>query len=54
MLIAFVFNLQVIQRFVLEYHEEPVELTSEFLVVPDRPMRIKFIDRQANDYDQGP
>jgi len=37
---------KIVQRFELEYHGKPVEVTSEFLVVPDRVMRIKFKDRE--------
>lgn len=36
---------KLVQRFVLEYHEEPVEPTFRLMTVPDRPIRIKFIDR---------
>ncbi|XP_078380883.1 cytochrome P450 10-like isoform X2 [Oculina patagonica] len=36
---------KLVQRFRLEYHEDPVEMKLRFFVVPDRSLKIKFIDR---------
>ncbi|KAL9965305.1 hypothetical protein ACROYT_G029084 [Oculina patagonica] len=37
---------KLVQRFRLEYHESPVEMKLRVLAVPDRPLKIKFIDRE--------
>ncbi|KAL9965315.1 hypothetical protein ACROYT_G029100 [Oculina patagonica] len=37
---------KLVQRFILEYHEEPADEKLRFLVIPDRPLRLKFIDRE--------
>lgn len=36
---------KLVQRFVLEYHGEPVNMKFRLLCVPDKPLKIKFIDR---------
>ncbi|KAJ7389493.1 hypothetical protein OS493_031467 [Desmophyllum pertusum] len=36
----------LVQRFILEYHEEPVEMKLRMFVIPDRPLRIKLFDRE--------
>ena len=42
---GFLFSFQLIQRFSLEYHEEPVGTACKYFLVPDRQVRIRFIDR---------
>ena len=37
--------LQLLQRFRLEYHHEPLDLRQKLLTVPDQPVKIKFVDR---------
>lgn len=37
--------LQLLQRFCLEYHHEPLEIRQKMLTVPDKPVKIKFIER---------
>ena len=37
--------LQLLQRFRLEYHHEPLEIRQKMLTVPDKPVKIKFIER---------
>ncbi|KAL9965312.1 hypothetical protein ACROYT_G029093 [Oculina patagonica] len=37
---------KLVQRFRLEYHDSPVGMKMRFFVVPDRPLKIKFIDRE--------
>ena len=37
--------LQLLQRFHLEYHHEPLDLRLKLLNVPDQPVKIKFVDR---------
>lgn len=44
--IIYIYWFQLVQRFILEYHEEPVDEKLRFLVIPDRPLKIKFIDRK--------
>ena len=39
------FLLQLLQRFRLEYHHEPLDLRQKLLTVPDQPLKIKFVDR---------
>ena len=42
----FIFSLlQLLQRFRLEYHHEPLEPYQKLIAVPDKPVKIKFIDR---------
>lgn len=36
---------KVIQRFRLEYHHEPLEMYQKLSAVPEKPVRIKFVDR---------
>lgn len=36
---------KVIQRFRLEYHHEPLEMIQKLSAVPEKPVRIKFVDR---------
>ena len=38
--------LQLLQRFRLEYHHEPLDLRQKLLTVPDQPVKIKFVDRR--------
>ena len=38
--------LQLLQRFRLEYHGEPLDLRQKILTVPDQPVKIKFVDRR--------
>jgi len=37
---------KLVQRFILEYHGEPVGTKQKLLIVPDRTVKIKFIDRE--------
>ena len=37
--------LQLLQRFRLEYHHEPLEMYQKLFAVPDKPVKIKFVDR---------
>ena len=37
--------LQLLQRCRLEYHHEPLEIRQKMLTVPDKPVKIKFIER---------
>ena len=39
------FLLQLLQRFRLEYHHEPLEMRQKLLTAPDKPVKIKFVDR---------
>ena len=39
------FLLQLLQRFRLEYHHEPLEMYQKLFAVPDKPVKIKFVDR---------
>ena len=39
------FLLQLLQRFRLEYHQEPLEMYQKLFAVPDKPVKIKFVDR---------
>jgi len=41
----YVFVCKLLQRFRLEYHGEPLELYHKLLTVPDKPVKIKFVDR---------
>ena len=40
-----IFLLQLLQRFRLEYHHEPLEMYQKLFAVPDKPVKIKFVDR---------
>jgi len=42
----YLLTAKLVQRFVLEYHEQPVKETVKFHLMPDRPIKIKFIDRE--------
>jgi len=44
----YVFVCKLLQRFRLEYHHEPLELYQKLITVPDRPVKIKFVDRNFN------
>jgi len=37
---------KLVQRFRLEYHGEPVGVETRLFAVPDRPLRIQFLDRE--------
>ena len=39
------FLLQLLQRFRLEYHHEPLEMYQKLFAVPDKAVKIKFVDR---------
>ena len=43
--LLYFFLLQLLQRFRLEYHHEPLDLRHKLLTVPDQPVKIKFVDR---------
>ena len=36
---------QLVQRFILEYKGQPVETKQKRFIIPDRPLKIKFINR---------
>ncbi|KAL9965313.1 hypothetical protein ACROYT_G029094 [Oculina patagonica] len=42
----YLLTTKLVQRFRLEYHESPVETKFRLLAVPDRPLKITFIDRE--------
>ena len=42
--------LQLLQRFRFEYHHEPLEIRQKMLTVPDKPVKIKFIERFWESY----
>lgn len=37
--------IKIFQRFRLEYHHEPLEMIQKLLAVPEKPVRIKFVER---------
>ena len=39
-----VFLLQLLQRFRVEYHHEPLELRQKLLAASDKPVKIKVVD----------
>jgi len=41
----YVFICKLLQRFRLEYHHEPLELYQKLITVPDKTVKIKFVDR---------
>jgi len=43
---CFIVVIKLLQKFRLEYHHEPVLSSTEFLVRPDRKIKIKFIERK--------
>lgn len=38
--------IKVLQNYRLEYHGEPVDIITEFLNIPDREVKVKFLDRK--------
>nr|XP_058964267.1 cytochrome P450 10-like [Pocillopora verrucosa] len=42
----YLLTAKLVQRFTMEYHDEPMGTKLSFLAVPDRPLKIKFIDRE--------
>ncbi|PFX18324.1 cytochrome P450 27C1-like [Stylophora pistillata] len=42
----YLLTAKLIQRFTMEYHDEPMGTKLSFFAVPDRPLKIKFIDRE--------
>jgi len=42
---CYVLVIKLLQKFRLEYHHEPVHGSTEFIVRPDRKIRIKFVQR---------
>ncbi|XP_073228660.1 cytochrome P450 27C1-like [Porites lutea] len=44
-LTLYILVCKLLQRFRLEYHHEPLESYQKLFAVPDRPVKIKFVDR---------
>ncbi|XP_078343625.1 cytochrome P450 10-like [Oculina patagonica] len=41
----YLFICKLLQRFQLEYHHDPLEMYQKIFMVPDKPVKINFIDR---------
>ena len=41
----YVFSLQILQQFSIEYHHEPIGQVTRLISMPDKPLRFSFVDR---------
>ena len=39
------FFWQLLQRFCVEYHQDPLEMRNKLLAAPEKPVKINFADR---------